>query len=155
MRKAVEFLLNKASEVQIAGHLSCCDEAFVPNLSVRININDYASKISKKAVRFEAWSGRELIGLVAMYCNAQEHQNAYITSVSVQKEWMGNGIATFLVKQCIGYAKASGMTMISLEVASENNAAMSLYKKNGFIAVRTKGVFVVMNLVLNNEAGNK
>jgi hypothetical protein len=68
MNEAVEYLSNNASEAQIAGHLSRCDADFVPSLSGRVDINDYAKKIVNKAMRFEAWSGGELVGLVAAYC---------------------------------------------------------------------------------------
>ena len=83
MQAAVDYLSNKASEAEIAEHLSRCDADFVPPLSGRVEINDYAKKIASKATRFEAWSGGTLVGLVAAYCNDQEKHIAYITSVSV------------------------------------------------------------------------
>lgn len=148
MSEAVEYLTNKASEAEIAEHLSRCDGDFVPPLSGRVEIIDYAKKIASKATRFEAWSGGRLVGLVAAYCNDQESHSAYITSVSVLREWTGKGIAERLMNQCVEHARASGMQRISLEVAGGNAAAIKLYKKSGFVLGKAKAPFVSMNLYL-------
>jgi ribosomal protein S18 acetylase RimI-like enzyme len=152
MNDSVEYVLNKASEADIAEHLSNCDADFIPALSSRVEINDYAKKITRKATRFEAWSGRTLVGMVAAYCNDQEGSIAYITSVSVLKAWKGKGIALKLLKQCIEHAKGSGMRQISLEVASDNMPAIGLYEKNGFVADKANAQFICMNLYLSDGA---
>lgn len=146
MSAAVEYLLNKASVAQIAGHLLCCDADFVPPLSVRVEIRDYAQKISDKATRFEAWSNGTLVGLVAAYCNDLETRIAHITSVSVLKGWTGNGIAAHLIDQCVERAAAAGMRKIALEVAVDNMPAINLYEKSGFVAGKLDERFVSMNL---------
>jgi ribosomal protein S18 acetylase RimI-like enzyme len=150
MSAVVEYLMNKASEAEIAEHLSRCDADFVAPLSDRVEINDYAKKIASKATRFEAWSGGTLVGLVAAYCNDQEKSIAYITSVSVLREWMGKGNAARLISQCIEHAKVSGMRQISLEVASDNAPAIRLYEKNGFVAGNANASFVSMDLYLKS-----
>jgi ribosomal protein S18 acetylase RimI-like enzyme len=146
VQTAVEYLSNKASEAEIAEHLSRCDADFVPPLSGRVEINDYAKKIASNATRFEAWSGVTLVGFVAFYCNDQEKHIAYITSVSVLRKWTGKGIVYRLMNQCIEHAKALGIRQISLEVASGNTSAIKLYEKSGFVADRVNAPFVVMNL---------
>lgn len=150
MSERVEFGLNKASEAQIAEHLLRCDAGFVPPLSDRVEIDDYAKKIASKAMRFEAWAGDVLIGLVAAYCNDQEQRIAYITSVSVLLEWTGYGIAVSLMKRCIEHAKALGMLQISLDVACDNAPAVRLYEKTGFVAVKVNAPFVTMEIYLNS-----
>lgn len=150
MSAAVEYLSNNASEAEIAEHLSRCDADFVPPLSGRVEISDYAQKIASKATRFEAWSGGTLVGLVAAYCNDQEKRVAYITSVSVLKEWMSKGIAARLMSRCIEHAKASGMRQVSLEVASDNAPAIRLYEKSGFVAGKVNAPFVTMDLHLKS-----
>jgi ribosomal protein S18 acetylase RimI-like enzyme len=150
MNAVVECLTNKASEAEIAEHLSCCDADFVPPLSGRVEINDYAKKIASKATRFEAWSGGTLVGLVAAYCNDREKHIAYITSVSVLHEWMGKGVSARLMSRCIEHAKAFGMRQISLEVANDNTPAIRLYEKNGFVAGKANTPFVSMDLYLKS-----
>ncbi|MDX8411660.1 MAG: GNAT family N-acetyltransferase [Mariprofundaceae bacterium] len=151
MSAAVEFLLNKASAAEIAEHLLRCDVDFVAALIARVKIEDYAEKIATKAIRFEAWIGGTLVGMVAVYCNDQEHRIAYITNVSVLREWMGKGIAGRLVAQCTEHAKASGMRQVSLEVASDNAPAIKLYEKSGFIVGKANVPFVSMNLVFERH----
>jgi len=151
MNAAVEYLSNKASEEEITLHLLHCDADFVPRLSDRVEVKDYAKKIACKATRCEAWSGGKLVGLVATYCNDQEKRIAYITSVSVLKEWTGKGIASKLISQCIEHVIASGMRQMVLEVGGENVSAIRLYEKRGFLAAgNVNGVFVDMTLNLKN-----
>lgn len=150
MSAAIEYLVNKASEAEIAEHLSRCDADFVPPLSGRVEISDYAKKIASMATRFEAWSGGTLIGLVAAYCNDQEKRIVYITSVSMLREWMGKGNSARLMSQCISHAKVSGMRQISLEVANDNLPAIRLYEKNGFVTGKANALFISMDLYLSN-----
>lgn len=148
MRTELEYSVNKTSAEQIAEHLSSCDADFIPTLSSRVVISDYAEKLVIKSMRFEAWAGGFLVGLVAAYCNDREKHIAYITSVSVRKAWMGKSIAANLLKQCIQHAKGIGMQQIILEVASDNMPAISLYQKNGFVVDRVEAPFVCMSLYL-------
>src|SRR5882672_4187541 len=133
MNATIGYLLNKASVAQIAEHLSRCDADFVPPLSGRVEIEGYARKIASKATRFEAWSRGTLVGLVAAYCNDREKRIAYITSVSVLREWTGMGIAADLMNRCAEYARASAMRQVSLEVAGDNSPAIKLYEESGFV----------------------
>jgi ribosomal protein S18 acetylase RimI-like enzyme len=148
MSSNVEYLMNKASEVDIYRHLLRCDADFIPTLSSRVRINEYARKIIDHAIRLEAWSGNVLIGLVAVYCNNLEKNTAFITSVSVLRLWAGKGIATQLMSHCIEFSKESGISLIRLELASENISAMSLYIKCGFIVSNVNEPFNIMDLNL-------
>ena len=146
MNTSIEFLLNTASAAQIAEHLRSCDSDFLPPLHDRVEIRDYAQKIVSKATRFEAWSDSKLIGLVATYCNDQMQHIAYLTSVSVLRTWTSQGIAAYLVNQCIEHTKTIGMRLITLEVAEQNRPAIKLYQKYGFIISRTNEPFLRMDL---------
>lgn len=155
MNGSVHFELNKASVAQIAEHLSRCDADFVPPLSERVNVPEYAKKIASNAIRFEAWSEGDLVGLVAAYCNDGENRIAYITSVSVLREWTGNGIASNLVLRCVEYVKAARMRQISLEVASDNASAIWLYGKNGFTADKSDAALVGMSIHFEGEESER
>ena len=148
MNLEIEYLTNRASLAEITEHFLNCDNNFIPRLSERVSITDYAKKITHKATRIEAWVGSTLIGLVAVYCNDQEKSIAYVTSVSVLNAWMGNGIAKHLMSLCIEHAKASHMQQISLEVSKKNTPAIELYKTNGFAIDAKETPFVMMNLQL-------
>ena len=147
----IEFFLNKAGTAQIGEHLLRCDTDFIPPLSGRVEINDYAQKIANKATRFEAWSEDTLVGLVAAYCYELEKHIAFITNVSVLKEWSGKGIAGDLLKWCVEHVKAMGMRQVNLKVAIDNTLAIRLYEQNGFVARKLDAPFTTMNLCLKSE----
>ena len=149
MSSTVEYCLNKASVAEIKEHLSRFDAKFVPPLSDRVDIYDYAKNITEMAMRFEAWSGDTLVGLLAAYCNDEQNHVAYVTSISVLKASTRKGVGTRLLKQCIVEAKVSGMQQINLEVASDNVLAIKLYEKCGFVADQVNAPFVTMQLHLN------
>ena len=132
MSKSVEYCLNKASEIEIANHLLLCEADFVPPLSGRVEIGNYAHKIADKATRFEAWVDGSLVGLVAAYCNDTQHRAAYITSVSVLLSQQGKGIALQLMRSCIENAKLLGFESVELQVDIENAGAIRLYQKLSF-----------------------
>lgn len=150
MSPSIEYLLNKASVTQIKDHLTNCEANFIPPLSDRLEIDDYAHKIVSNATRFEAWSDGTLVGLVAAYCNDQEKCIAYITNVSVLQAWTNIGIAARLLGQCIEFVKTAGMRQISLEVNRENSPAIKLYENSGFITRKSDTPLVIMNLFLHS-----
>ena len=128
----MEYKVKTAMSFEIAQHLKACDASFVPSLSGRVDIDEYASKIEDKAITFEAWQGKELAGLVAVYINV-EALTAFITNVSVLTTYGRSGIANELLKNCINFLKNKNVKKVSLEVGVENIAALELYKKFNFI----------------------
>jgi ribosomal protein S18 acetylase RimI-like enzyme len=146
MIEIVQWRVNEASSEQIAEHLRQCDAHFVPRLSSRVEVNKYAEKIANSAERFEAWIEGRLIGLVAVYCNEHKKNIAYITNVSVLREWGGKGVAAYLTERCIEHTRKMGMRRISLDVGSNNTRAVKLYEKSGFIASKMIGSCITMHL---------
>ena len=134
MSSSVEYSVNTAGLGVIAEHLSRCDPFFVPSLSGRVEIADYAEKIETRAMRFEAWSGGKLVGMLAAYFNVPAEPYGFITSVSVLSDWTGRGIAACMLEQCIQLARTLGLQGVQLEVGCDNLPAIRLYSKVGFVA---------------------
>jgi ribosomal protein S18 acetylase RimI-like enzyme len=149
MSEQIEYFLNKASEAEIAEHLQSCQAGFVPPLGDRVDIRQYARKITSAATRFEAWTGGQLVGLVAAYCNDLEVRASFITSVSVMNSWTGHGIAKSLLTRCVEYARAQGFQELCLEVDARNSPAIRLYQKAGFLATAEPSPLEKMSLQLN------
>jgi ribosomal protein S18 acetylase RimI-like enzyme len=143
-----EFCENRASEEEIAKHLFLCDARFIPPLSSRIEIEGYAHKIFAKATRFEAWAEGSLIGLLAIYCNDSRSRLAYITNVSVLETPPGSRIASQLMERSIGYLRESDCGRVELEVDRENQRAIRLYERYGFVANKVNGRAIIMGLDL-------
>lgn len=135
MTGTLRFHRNRASAAQTTAHLRACDESFVPPLGARVNIDDYARKLTDHAQRFEAWLDDELVGLVATYCNAPDRQRAFITSISILPRCHRRGIASKLLAQCLEYLRYLGFSRVELETDDRNVAAHSLYAKHGFSPV--------------------
>ena len=53
--------------------------------------------------------------------------------ISVRKEYWRLGIGSALTAACIACAKEAGYLQMELEVVAENQAAVSLYLKHGFV----------------------
>lgn len=128
-----EYKNNTASISDITNHLNKCNSLFNPPLNTYVDILDYAEKIKKNAVTFEAWQGNELIGLVACYLNDQVTLQGHITNVSVLEEFQNKGIAKNLLQHTINNAISNGFKTLSLEVNVNNKNAIQLYQKLGFI----------------------
>jgi ribosomal protein S18 acetylase RimI-like enzyme len=128
----LEICVNRASVAQLAQHLRLCDQFFVPPLSERVALMEYSTKLYEKAERFEAWVDTTLVGLLAGYYDAESSMVAFITSVSVLKEWQGRGVASVLVERSIAHAQHLGFGFIELQVALQNDLAVRLYQRHGF-----------------------
>ena len=127
----IEYKLNRATELEVLSFLLFCDEDFVPPLSTRVDLAVYAKKLTRHAILYESWSGGDLIGLVAMYCN-KETNSAFISNVNVKQKFARYGIASELVRRSIEHASSSGMQQVTLQVAISNLKAIKLYEKIGF-----------------------
>jgi 2-polyprenyl-3-methyl-5-hydroxy-6-metoxy-1,4-benzoquinol methylase len=151
MTELVEFKSDCASVSEIYDFLKSCDADFVPPLSSRVNIAEYAKKISQNGNLFEAWWEDKLIGLVALYCNDKENGIAHITNVNVMRSFMRGGIATKLVHSAIELAKSSKMQQIYLEVAINNSSARRFYELIGFTSSVSSDDKIIMKMPIDRS----
>lgn len=142
----IKYQIKTANENEISAHLKECNNNFSPPLNKRVDVKEYSKKISEKAITFEAWHKKKLIGLVAAYFNDFKNQTGFITNVSVIKNYFGIGVATKLMKMCMTYAKQNNFKKITLEVEKYNNAAINLYQKFSFVYFRKKDDYILMKL---------
>jgi ribosomal protein S18 acetylase RimI-like enzyme len=146
MTRPIEMTLNRATSTEVADHLTQSDESFVPPLSQRVDISDYALKITSHAERFEAWADGVLVGLVAAYCSDVSPGTAYITSVSVNPGYRSRGLASRLLGACVVFAKGRHIERVSLHVDRENQPAVGLYTARGFAIMSQRGSTIEMAL---------
>lgn len=131
--KRIDYRIQSAKKEDIKSHLVTCSTQFVPELASYVNIEDYAEKISKYAITIEAWSGTDLIGIVAVYYNNEDGMSGFITNVSVEKRYEGLGIAKNLLNICLDIGRMKGFNQVSLKVNQENVKAMRFYEHLGFV----------------------
>lgn len=148
MSDKIAYRVNRSSAAQIATHLLSADATFEPVLSSRVDIWAYSQKLYDRAVRFEAWRGDELVGLVASYCNQSDGGKGFVTSVSVWPESQGQGIAGRLMFQCIEHLRNLGFGQMELEVDQRSLPAVALYQKLGFSTLSSSGSTLTMGMTL-------
>jgi len=126
------------TEENIKQHLIRCSSIFIPPLDSYVDINNYSKKIYNNAVLFSEFSSSgELIGLVAAYDNTVE-RSGWITNVSVDPDHLRKGIANKLLKECYKYFETKKYFSILLEVFLDNEKAIKVYTKQGFINYKIK-----------------
>ena len=79
-----------------------------------------------------------LIGLIAIYNNESEKEG-YLTNFSVDPNYVGSGIGTSLLNECVEYFKSLRYGLIRLEVFNLNHRALEFYKKRGFDVYKSYG----------------
>lgn len=147
MAGLIEFKIKAALENDIFTHLTKCNDDFFPILESRVKIDDYALKIYEKAISFEAWDEDILIGLLAAYFDERNH-TAFVTNVSLLKNYKRRGIASKLILLCTDYAKQNKIKEIRLEVNRNNVEAVALYRSNNFSECHSKGDQIYMKFLI-------
>jgi ribosomal protein S18 acetylase RimI-like enzyme len=144
------FKIKTASAKEIFTHLKECDYDFVPPLSDKVNLMEYAQKLFKKSITFEAWSNKRIIGLIAAYLSKADDLSVFITNVSVIQEYKRCGIASTLMRNCIFYVLNHNLTTILLQVDKNNIAAIEFYNTFGFVDSKNEDGITLMKLYIDN-----
>ena len=87
----------------------------------------------------------EIIGTASL--NRQQNRMSHRAEfgISVKKAWWGCGVASTLMKYILAFARKTGVEQINLEVRSDNERAIALYKKFGFHKLCTFPGFFKIN----------
>ncbi|NLL27631.1 MAG: GNAT family N-acetyltransferase [Bacteroidales bacterium] len=131
----LSFSFNQSDVNQIKTHLHDVNTSFDPKLESYVDIELYADKLYKLANRFEVFSDKTLVALLAIYIN-KDGRYAFITNLSVSEQYARRGIATTLLRQAIDYAKHNELNKILLEVKVENKRAINFYLKHNFSIIK-------------------
>ena len=88
---------------------------------------------SKKDIMLVALDGERIVANASLEANrVQRYSHVSELSVTVLKEYWGKGIGSRLVEIMIDFARENGVEVIYLEARSDNERAISLYRKFGF-----------------------
>ena len=63
---------------------------------------------------------------------AERYSHRAELSITVLKEFWGKGVGSELMKRLLEFSKESGIESVYLDVRSDNDRAIALYKKFGF-----------------------
>lgn len=99
------------------------------------------------SIMIVAFDEGELIGTGAVSVVSGKTRFAHRReiAISVRKDYWGKGIGTGIMNVLMDFARKSGAEVIELQVRSDNEAAISLYKKFGFEKIGTNEKFFKIN----------
>ena len=110
---------------------------------------DYIRKFAGNpgSIMIVAFDEGELIGTGAVSVVSGKPRFAHRReiAISVRKDYWGKGIGTGIMNVLMDFAKKSGAEVLELQVRSDNEAAISLYKKFGFEKIGTNEKFFKIN----------
>lgn len=108
------------------------DNDFIPPISYRTDILNYANKISENANVVVAFINKKPIGIVATYLNSKP-EFSYLTFVGVLPCYRNLKIGKFLLLKSIENCKKNNSAGIRLEMNSNNNKLLLFYRSLGFV----------------------
>jgi [ribosomal protein S18]-alanine N-acetyltransferase len=79
-----------------------------------------------------AWDGEEMAGYIGFLIVDDE---AHMTTIATAPAYQRRGVATTMIVDAVRSLRAGGIKHISLEVAANNKAAQTLYRRFGFAPV--------------------
>ncbi len=146
----IDYKTNTATKDDLYLHFQKCDSQFIPALSERVNLKNYAKKLCENAELFEAWHEFELVGVFSVYLNNKESKIGFISNVSVLTNYVKKGLASQLLKQVVSKTIKLDFLELMLEVHSINNKAIMFYTKYGFKIISKKKEVILMSYKINN-----
>ena len=92
-----------------------------------------ASKFEKYGTVSYVHESGKIVAICAGYTNDQEQRLGYISVVASLPEYTNKGYGKVAVQSFIEKAKDAGMKAIHLSADRENEAALNMYEKLGFV----------------------
>lgn len=139
----IQVVVPPSDITRIEKQLRELDEVFIPHLTGRVNIAEYAEKLADKARIVYACENGGDCGHCAFYVNTQEG-SAYITSIAIkpvcQRQGIGQKLVECMKKQCFDM----GIKFIRLEVYQTNENAIRFYQRMGYEKRTCDGDWIMM-----------
>lgn len=118
-------------EQEILVFLKETDELLTPKLSSLVELEEYAKKITSKAVIFTARDAGRLVGLTAIYFN-KAPGFSYSTYNMVRREYQLTEMVGVELSKMVGnYIKGKGSAGIRFECRKSNKALVKFHLRNG------------------------
>lgn len=75
---------------------------------------------------------------VGLILNKERYLHRAAMGIAVLKDYWNKGIGKIMMQECINWCKEKGVEQLELEVVTQNNRAVSMYKSFGFEICGTK-----------------
>lgn len=107
------------------------DSMSIPPLSHRLNLYEFAKKITANATLFEYIDKDEIVAMNAVYVNKMP-LDSFATSLAVLSEYEGYGLGAKLIIKAIKYCKEQGSEGYRLQMRYSNTIMLHFYLNRGF-----------------------
>lgn len=132
-QRKVDFYIKSLSEEEIYVFLKKNENDHYKKLSELVDLNDYAKKLSEKALHFTLYEEEKLVGFCASYFNDYSTKVGYISGISILEGYRGLGLGGKLLNQIIKYAREKLFKEIDVQPDCNNIVLIDFFKKYGFI----------------------
>lgn len=117
------------------------NEDFVPILSDRVDIMEYAEKLSRLAENIMLFEEDGVIASASVYMNQRV---AFISSIAVKRHMQGRGLGKLILHQIESKAKELECEKLQLKVHCDNQKAIVFYNTNGYIEMLHEDKWITM-----------
>ena len=148
----IHYLFGSLSYDEIYQFLLDTDAVFQTPLSNRVNLEEYARKLSAFSVFSYCRDEGSIVGLISCYMN--HPPEAYISNVCVQSDYQNKGLFKKMLEVLINQLEQTTFTTVRLEVSDYNVLAQIVYKKSGFRSIgraSDNSQFFVLDLIGFND----
>lgn len=130
----IEYSVNEPNTLGVNEVLSFLKETegmVIPPLSTLVDLDEYAKKITSKAVIFTARVESKLIGLTAIYFN-RAPEYSYSTFTMVKREYqLVEMVGVEMSKMVEDYAKGNGSAGLRYEIRKSNKPLLKYHLRRG------------------------
>lgn len=130
---ALEFLYGRLSFEEVMNFLQETDFEYPIPLSTRVNIEDYAKKLSDLSDFSICKDGNVIVGMISCYTN--QPPLGYISNVCIKKDYQGKKLFSVLFQLLLNNIKDKGIHILRLMVDFNNLNAQTIYLHFGFLPV--------------------
>ena len=88
--------------------------------------------VNPLAKYFVLYKDEKVVGYAGLWHIVDE---GHITNIAIKKDYQGQGLSNYLLKEMIKYKNENSLTFLTLEVRESNIVAQKLYEKYNFIKI--------------------
>ena len=146
-------IVNSNDANRIANFLARNSSCFIPPLCERINLFDYANKLSQKAVNIFLIYEKNDVGHAGFYVN--KPPSAFLSTFCIDYAFKGMSLGKKLLLEVIVSCKKHHCKTIYLEVSLKNQIAQKFYLSKNFIIVKTNDETIIMTREIATDPINR
>lgn len=91
-----------------------------------------ATRLDRRSIMLIAWKNNEIVGSANLKAFSRRMSHRAELGITVKRSEWNRGIGSALLERIVEFAGGADIEIISLEVRSDNQNAIHLYKKFGF-----------------------